>query len=118
MRAPAFLLLLPSPLWAEVCDKQPDWDGGRYPALTAALDFWTSIPGWMMAAVFLMALIANRRATTFIALAAGLMPMVWIYGLDDWATIRAAAIREGCAGPPWLLILTLLTPALLLIRRS
>lgn len=32
--------------------------------------------------------------------------------------IRAYAIREGCVGPSWLLILTLLAPALLLIRRS
>ncbi|NBZ89101.1 hypothetical protein [Stagnihabitans tardus] len=118
-RLPLLLLLLPSPLRAEVCDKEaPDWDGVPVTALSPVLDFWTSLPGLALAAVFLMALLVHRRAMTLLALAAGLLPLVWFYGLDDGANIRTAAIREGCAGPPWLLTLSLLAPALLLFRRS
>jgi hypothetical protein len=111
MRLVVFLGLLVSPtaLFAEVCDKErPLWNGGPVSAWQEAIGYLTSPIGWLLLAVCALALLFRRRWLWAIC---GI-----VAALIGWAAVKLPHLddisvnfyelmqQEGCLGPPHLSI--------------
>lgn len=102
-------LALPTPLWAEVCDKErPDWrpSAGPMSALDELLRFLTLPVGLLLLTLLVLAALLPRMWTVALLLgyAALLLILVALPLLDSepgFAAIYSAARAEGCIGPKW-----------------
>jgi MFS family permease len=103
------LLVSPTALFAEVCDKErPLWNGGPVFAWQEALYYLTSPIGWPLLAVCALALLFQR---SWLWVICGI-----VAALIGWAAIKLPHLddisvnfyelmqQEGCLGPPHLSI--------------
>ncbi len=98
------LTFLPSPAWAEVCDKaRPGWDGAHVGVVGEAISLFLSPAG---VALLLLSLIALRFRHQWVGLAAVILWTVFItvVTMADPTGVRGLAMAEGCIGAPTLFI--------------
>lgn len=110
----AGLALYSTPLAAEVCDKErPTWSppDGQMTMIGEVPAFFTSHSGIVILLATLLSLLFHFRVLSFVASALIALMILIIYSNHtflDPSGIREFAIKEGCIGPPHLLIAVLI----------
>lgn len=110
----AGLALYSTPLAAEVCDKErPPWapSDGPMTMIGEVSAFFTSHLGIVILIATLLSLVFHLRVLSFVASALTTLMILIIYSnntFPDPSGVREFAIKEGCIGPPHLLIAVLI----------
>ncbi|MCF6444304.1 hypothetical protein [Nereida sp. MMG025] len=100
-------LAIPTPVWAEVCDKErPDWNGTPVTAWGEFLYLLTTPLTMLLLCATALAFRLARKWLT-VAVAVGWTAYTCLLAFNvptDATSISAAALREGCVGSPALFI--------------
>lgn len=116
-----FLILLPSPAFAEVCDKErPLWDGSKVGPVEELIYIVASPHGALLILLTVAAVLIRKFWVSFPVAALLLLFALMLYW--DWSIygdgIAYPAYREGCRGAPHVAIACLAAIALGLVLIS